>query len=142
LAQGSLWLAAIEVNLRRLNEGKAQRERVGDPLGQRQSISDTCERLLGISEQPFGLGTHVSAANTGIMPAIDETMGRMLVRIVEQAAGVGVLAGFCRIPGIPPRRPGAVMRLEPQFIIARPFGHPQQSLGERAGGGSCTGQRI
>ena len=47
------------------------------------------------------------------MPAIDETMGRMLVRIVEQAAGVGVSACFCRIPGIPPRRPGAVMRLEP-----------------------------
>ena len=69
------------------------------------------------------------------MSAIDETMGRMLLRIVEKAPGVGVLASFCRIPGKRQRRPAAMMRLEPQSIISLPFGHPQQSLGERAGGG-------
>jgi hypothetical protein len=35
LAQGSLELAAIEVKHRRESESKAQRERVGKPLGQR-----------------------------------------------------------------------------------------------------------
>ena len=55
LAQGSLGLAAIEVKHRGKSESSTQRERVGDPLGQRQRLSDACERLLGISEQPFGL---------------------------------------------------------------------------------------
>ena len=139
LAQGALGLAAIEVNHRGNLESNAQRERVGDPLGQRQSIGDAGDRLLGISEQPFGQSANVSGADTGIMAAIDETMGRMLVRIVEKAPGVGVLASFCRIPAIRPRRPDAMMRLEPQSIISRPFGHPQQSLGERSGGGYSTG---
>jgi hypothetical protein len=62
------------------------------------------------------------------MSAIDETMGRMPVRIVETAPGVGVIASFSRIPGKRPCRPGAVMRLEPQSIISLPFGHPEQSL--------------
>ena len=113
LAQGVLGLAAIEVKHRVISESNTQREWVGDPLGQRQSIGDTCERLLGISEQPFDLRAMGSGADTGIMSAIDETMGRMLLRIVENAAGVGVLASFCRIPGIVPRRPAAMMRLEP-----------------------------
>ena len=33
------------------------------------------------------------------MTAIDETMGRVLLRIVEQAPGVGMLARFCRVAG-------------------------------------------
>jgi hypothetical protein len=37
-----------------------------------------------------------------------------------------------------PTRPGAMMRLEPQFIISLPFGQPQQSLRERPGGGYST----
>ena len=113
---------------------------MGDPLGQRQSISDARKRLLGISQQPFDLSANVSGADTRIMSAIDETMGRMLRRIVEKAAGVGVLASFCLIPGIIRCRPAAMMRLEPQSIISLPFGHAQQSLGERAGGGYSTGQ--
>ena len=39
-----------------------------------------------------------------------------------------LVASFCRIAGIFPCRPGAMMRLEPQSIIPLPFGHPQQSL--------------
>ena len=128
MAQGSLWLTAIEVNLRRKKESKAQRERVGDPLGQRQTLSDARERLVGISEQPFGQSARKLGANTGIVSAIDEPMGRMLLRIVKQAPGVGVLASFCRIPSVQPRRPTAVMRLEPQSIVSLPFGHPQQPL--------------
>ena len=73
------------------------------------------------------------------MTAIDETMGRVLLRIVEQAPGVGVLASFCRVAGKRQRRPGAMMRLEPQSIISFLFGHTQQSRGERAGGGTSTG---
>src|SRR6516165_6277202 len=121
LAQGSLWLTAIEVNLRRKKESKAQRERMGDPLGQRQSISDARKRLVRISEQRFGPSAMVLGANTGIVSAIDEPMERMLLRIVEKAPGVGVLAFLCRIPGKKPRRPGAVMCLEPQSIIPLPF---------------------
>src|SRR5215472_9142720 len=112
---------------------------MGDPLRQCQRISEAGERLLGITQQPFGMSTHVSGAGTGIMSAIDETMGRVLLRIVEQAPGVGVLASFCRVAGKRPRRPGAMMRLEPQSIIAFLFGHSQQSGGERAGGGAYPG---
>src|ERR1700737_2780164 len=107
---------------------------MGDPLGQRQSISDARKRLLGISKQPFDLSTNVFGADTRIMSAIDETMGRMLHRIVDKAAGVGVLASFCRIPGKRPGRPSAMMRLEPQSVISLLFGHPEQPLGERPGG--------
>src|SRR5262249_38631160 len=64
MAQGSLWLTAIEVNLRRKKESKAQRERVGDPLGQRQALSDAGERLVGISEQRFGPSARNLGANT------------------------------------------------------------------------------
>jgi hypothetical protein len=128
LGQGVLGLVAIEAKHRRINENKTQRERMGDPLGQRQRTGDACERLLGISEQPFGLSANVPSANAGIMSAIDETVGRMLFRIVEKAPGVGVLASFCRFPGIPPRRPAAMMCLEPQSIIPLRFGHLQQSL--------------
>jgi hypothetical protein len=135
LAQGSFGLAAIEMNQRGIGEGKAQRERVGEPLRQSQRTGDAGERLLGISEQPFGLSADILGADTGIMPAINKTMGRVLLRIVEQAPDVGVPACFCRIAGKHPRRPAGTMRLEPQFIISRPFGHPQQALGERAGGG-------
>ena len=85
------------------------------------------------------MSTHVSRACTGVMSAIDETMGCMLLRIVEQAPGVGVFASFCRVAGKRPRRPGAMMRLEPQSIIAFLFGHTQQSGGERAGGATSTG---
>src|SRR3954453_18537309 len=73
------------------------------------------------------------------MTAIDETMVRVLLRIVEQAPGVGVLASFCRVAGKRARRPGAMMRLEPQSIISFLFGHAQQSRGERAGGGTSSG---
>src|SRR4029077_12936458 len=73
------------------------------------------------------------------MTAIDETMGRVLLRIVEQAPGVGVLASFCRVAGKCQRRPGAMKRLEPQAVISFLFGHTQQSCGERAGGGTATG---
>ena len=128
LAQGSFGLAAIEVKHRGKNESDTQRERVGDPLGQHQRIGGACERLLRISEQPFRHTANISGAGTGIMPAIDETMRRMLLGIVEPAPGIGVLAGLCRIPGPTPRRPGAMMRLEPQSIISLRFGHPQQSL--------------
>src|SRR5207244_2988325 len=75
----------------------------------------------------------------GIMPAIDQTMRGMFLRIVDKAPGVGVLASFCRIPGIRPCRPGAMMRLEAQSIISISFGHPQESLGERVGGGYSAG---
>jgi len=112
---------------------------VGDPLGQRQRTGDAGARLLGISEQPFGVSAHVSRADTRIMSAIDETMRRMLFLIVEKAPGVGVLASFCRIPAKRPPRPPAMMRLEPQPIIFLAFGHPQQSLGERTAGGYSTG---
>src|SRR6516165_12443577 len=98
LAQRLLWFTAIEVNLRRKKESKAQRERVGDPLGQRQTLSDAGERLVGISEQRFGPSARNLGANTGVMAAIDEPMGRMLFRIVEKPPSVGVLASFCRIP--------------------------------------------
>ena len=128
LAQGSFGLAAIEVKHRGMSESDTQRERVGESLGQRQSLSDAGARLLGISEQPFGMRAMDSGADTGIMSTIDETMGRMLRRIVEKAPGVGVLASFSRIPAKRPRRPDAMMRLEPQSIISLPFGHPQQSL--------------
>jgi len=128
LAQGSFWLTAIEVNLRRKKESKAQRERVGDLLGQRQTLSGAGERLVGISEQRFGPSASNLGANTRIVSAIDEPMGRMLLRIVEKASGVGVLASFCRIPRVTPRRPAAVMRLEPQSVVSLPFGHPQQPL--------------
>src|SRR5215471_14014040 len=73
------------------------------------------------------------------MTAIDETMKRVLFRIVEQAPGLGVLARFCRVAGKRQRRPGAMMRLEPQSIISFLFGHSQQLRGERAGGGTATG---
>jgi hypothetical protein len=89
---------AIEVNHRRSNENKTQRERMGDPLGQRQSIGDACKRLLGISQQPFDLCARVSGADAGIMSAIDKTMRRMLLRIVEEAPGVGVRASFAGSP--------------------------------------------
>src|SRR5271170_6321744 len=79
-------------------------------------------------EQPFGLSADASGADTGIMSAIDETMGCMLLRIVEKAPGVCVLASFCRVPGKPPCRPGAMMRLEPHSIVSRLFSHPQQPL--------------
>src|SRR6516164_186192 len=128
MVHGSVWLTAIEVNLRRKKESKAQRERVGDPLGQRQALSDAGERLVGISEQRFGPSARNLGANTGIVSAVDEPMGRMLLRIVEKAPGVGVLASFCRIPRVKPRRPAAVMRLKPQSFVSVPFGHPQQPL--------------
>src|SRR5215471_19294897 len=98
VAQRSLWFTASEVNLRRKKESKAQRERVGDPLGQRQALSDAGERLVGISEQRFGPSASNLGANTGIVSAIDEPMGRMLLRIVEKAPGVGVLAVFAGSP--------------------------------------------
>jgi hypothetical protein len=113
---------------------------MGDPLGQRQTISDARKRLLGISQQPFDLSANVSGADTRIMSAIDEPMRRMLRRIVQKAASVGVLASFRLIPGIIPCRPGAMMRLEAQSIISLLFGHPEQPLGERTGSGYSTGQ--
>src|SRR6266481_856348 len=73
------------------------------------------------------------------MTAIDETMGRVLLRIVEKAPGVGVLARFCRVAGKRRCRPGAMKRLEPQSIISFVFGNTQQSRRERAGGGTSTG---
>lgn len=73
------------------------------------------------------------------MPAINETMGRMLLRIVELALGISMLPSFCRVAGKRQSRPGAVMCLEPQSIISVLFGHTQQSRGERAGGGASTG---
>jgi hypothetical protein len=87
LGQGVLGLAAIDAKHRVISENNAQRERVRDPLSQRQRTSDACERLLGLSEQPFGLSANVPSANAGIMSAIDETVGRMLLRIVEKAPG-------------------------------------------------------
>jgi hypothetical protein len=65
LAQRSLGLAAIEVNHRGIDKGNAQRKRVGEPLGQRQSTGDACERLFVISEQPFDLSADDSGADTG-----------------------------------------------------------------------------
>jgi hypothetical protein len=112
---------------------------VGEPLRQSQRTGDAGERLLGISEQPFGLSADILGADTGIMPAINKTMGRVLLRIVEQAPGIGVLASFCRIPTKRPNRPDAMMRLELRSIISLPFGHPQQSFRERSGGGYSTG---
>src|SRR5262249_2598912 len=47
VTQRSLWFTAIEVNVRRKKESKAQRERVGDPLGQRQTLRDAGERVVG-----------------------------------------------------------------------------------------------
>ena len=73
------------------------------------------------------------------MTAIDETMKRVLFRIVEQAPGLGVLARFCPVAGKRQRRPGAMKRLEPQPFISFLFGHTQQSRGERAGGGTPSG---
>src|SRR6476620_80563 len=73
------------------------------------------------------------------MTAIDETMGRMLLRIIKKAPGVGVLASFCRIAGKRPRRPGTMMCLEPQSIISFLFGDTQQSVGQWARGGTSTG---
>ena len=57
------------------------------------------------------------------MTAIDEAMGRVLLRIIEQAPGVGMLASFCRVAGKRQRRPRAMKRLEPQSIISFLFGH-------------------
>ena len=73
------------------------------------------------------------------MTAIGETMGRVLLRIVEKAPGIGVLASFCRVAGKRQRRPGAMKRLEPQAVISFLFGYTQQSCGEPAGGGTATG---
>src|SRR3954464_7270236 len=73
------------------------------------------------------------------MTAIEETMGRVLLRIVEKAPGIGVLASFYRVAGKRQRRPGAMMRLEPQSIISFLFSHAKQSRGERTGGGTSTG---
>ena len=61
------------------------------------------------------------------MTAIDETMERVLLRIVEKAPSVGVSASFCRVAGKRPRRPGAMMSLEPQSIISFLFGNTKQS---------------
>jgi hypothetical protein len=72
------------------------------------------------------------------MAAIDETMARVLRPIVNTAPGIGVHASFCWVAGKRGRRPCAMMRLEPQSIIAFLFGHTQQSGGERAGGGTST----
>src|SRR4029450_5428923 len=75
----------------------------------------------------------------GIMTAIDETMRCVLLRIVEKAPGVGVLASFHRVAGERPRGPGAMRRVEPQSIISFLLGHTQQSRRERPGGGTSTG---
>src|SRR6202035_621805 len=53
LPQGPLGFTAIGVNQRANSESKAQRERVGDPLRERQRRSDAGERFLGVSEKPF-----------------------------------------------------------------------------------------
>src|ERR1700733_9085664 len=105
-----------------------QGERVGDTLGQSQRAGNTCQRLLWISEQPFGNSANVTRAGTGIVSAIGETVGRVSLRIVEASPGLGVRAGFRRLPAKPRRRPSAMVRLEPRSIVAHLFGHLQQSL--------------
>src|SRR5262249_43759317 len=142
VAQSPLGLAAIEMKHRGKGKGKALRERVGEALGQRQRTRDAGKRFSWISEQPFGLSAEILGAATGIMSAVNKTVGRMLLWIVEKAPGVGVLTRFCRIPGMRPGRPSAMMRLEPQSVIPLLFGHPEQPLGERPRGGYSAGHRC
>jgi hypothetical protein len=115
---------------------------MGESLGQCQRTHNAGERFSGISEKPFGQSTDILGADTGIMSAVNKTMGRILLWIVEKAPGIGVLSRFCLIPGRHPGRPSAMMRLEPQPVISLLFGHPEQPLGERPGGGYATGHRC
>ena len=49
--------------------------------------------------KPFRKSDIVAGAYTGVMSAIDETMGRMLRWIVEPTPRIGMLESSCRLPG-------------------------------------------
>src|SRR4051812_18852371 len=72
------------------------------------------------------------------MTAIDETMGRVFLRIIETASSVGMLARFCWVAGKRQCRPCAMKRLESQPVVSFVFGDTQQSCGERTGDGTST----
>ena len=84
---------------------------MSDALGQCQRCAAQRQTSLGVSEQPVYLRAETAGANTGVVPAIEQTMGVVPLRIIEPAPCLAVVAGNCRFAGKHRGRPRAVMRL-------------------------------
>ena len=72
---------------------------MSDALAECQSLRDACQRFAGISKQPFGHGDGITGTHARVVPAIDEPMGLMSVRIIQLTPYVGVVAGLRRLTG-------------------------------------------
>ena len=69
----------------------------------------------------MGLRPVETGAHSGVVPAIKQAVGAVQLRIIEPAPGLAAAAGSDRLAGKQRRRPGAVVRLQTQFVV-RVFG--------------------
>src|SRR5437763_11598875 len=105
-----------------MNHGYRQRggydaEGVADAFGQRQSLAGKCKSIIRISEQPIGLRTKVARASARIMPAVEPPEKMVPLGIIKPAPRFAMLASGCRIASKQTCCPGAVMRLQTQFVV-------------------------
>src|SRR5437867_12988096 len=70
-----------------------------------------------MAEQPTRLSAEISRAQAGVMPTIELVEQPMPVGVIESTACFAVLAGGRRLAREQRSRPGAVVRLQAQFVI-------------------------
>ena len=74
---------------------------MSDALGQCQRCAAQRQTPLGVSEQPINLRAEIAGANAGVVPAIEQAMGAVPLKIIKPAPCLAVVARGCRFAGKP-----------------------------------------
>ena len=73
--------------------------------------------MLGKTEQQMDLRSKVTGAYARVVSTIELAMEAVPLGIVELATRLAVVARGSQVAGEQTGRPGAVVRLEPQFVV-------------------------
>src|SRR5215831_16127919 len=85
------------------------------------------------------LGANEAGTDAGIVAAIKQAVGAVPLRIIERAPRLAVFARDRRLAGEQTGRPGAVVRLQTQFVVRLARGQLLQSVGQPAAVDDPTG---